>query len=169
MRHLCALLLLLPALAGATQTTPDDTVAALWRALSHPPGASADVAALKALFHPEAVVFGVHYKDGVAALRRTGIADFLVAQQRVSGKGFYECEVARDVKVYDRHAAVHSVVESRSDKAAAEPLLVGVNNIQLYRSGEEWQILSLYYQVEKQGVPIPPGAGTKGKCLDAGA
>ncbi|MFS2003748.1 nuclear transport factor 2 family protein [Duganella sp. CT11-25] len=165
MHRLLAALLLLPVLASAAQNTPDETVSELWRALSNDPGASANVAALKRLFHPDAVVFGVRYKDEVASIRRTAIADFLSSQEPASDKGFYECEVAREVKVYDRFAVVYSVVESRRDKAAIHPTLVGSNSIQLYKAGAEWKILSLYYQVEKQGQPIPLGDGQPGKCL----
>jgi hypothetical protein len=165
MRRLLVSLLLLPVLASATQNTPEETVSELWRALSNDPGASADVATLTRLFQPDAVVFGVHYKDSLASIRRTAIADFLHSQESVSGKGFYECEIARDVKVYDRFAVVHSVVESRRDKAAIRPALVGVNSIQLYKAGAEWKILSLYYQVEKEGLPIHSGDGMPGHCL----
>ena len=165
MRRLLVSLLLLPIFASAAQTTPDEAVSELWRALSNDPGASADVAALTRLFHPDAVVFGVHYKEDVASMRRTAIADFLSSQKAVSGKGFYECEVAREVKVYDRLAVVYSVVESRRDKAAIQPTLVGSNSIQLYKTGTEWKILSLYYQVEKPGLSIPLGDGQPGKCL----
>lgn len=120
---------------------------------------------MKRLFHADAVIFGVQYKDSVANIRRTALTDFLRSQQTVSGKGFYECEVAREVKVYDRFAVVQSVVESRRDKAAINPMLVGINNIQLYKEGGDWKILSLYYQVEKPGLPIPLGDGKSGQCL----
>lgn len=165
MRRLLASLVLLPVLASATQNTPDETVSEFWRALSNDPGASADVATLKRLFHPDAVIFGVQYKDSVANIRRTALADFLSSQQTVSGKGFYECEVAREVKIYDRFAVVQSVVESRRDKAAINPALVGINNIQLYKEGGDWKILSLYYQVERPGLPIHLGDGKSGQCL----
>ena len=165
MRRFLSCLLLMPVLASAAQRTPDDAVSELWRALSNAPGASSDVAALKRLFHPDAFVFGAQYKGDVASVRRTAIADFLISQAKVSGKGFYECEVAREVKIYDRLAVVYSVVESRRDKADVKPLLVGSNSIQLYQAGAEWKILSLYYQVEKPGLPIPLGDGQPGKCL----
>lgn len=166
MRRLMFALFLMPLWASAAQDTPDEAVATLWRALSNEPGASADVSALQRLFHEDAVVFGGHYKAGVASMRRTAIRDFLKSQESVSGKGFYECEVAREVKAYDRFAVVYSVVESRSDKRAAKPNLVGVNSIQLYKDGAQWRILSLYYHVEKQGLPISPNDALSGKCLD---
>ena len=165
MHRLLACLLLFPLLASANPATPEDTVARLWRALSHEPGASADVAALKRLFHADAVVFGVSYKDGAASIRRTAIGDFLRGQETVSGKGFHECEVTRDMKVYDRFAAVSSVVETRQDKTAIHSQFVCINSIQLYKADAEWKILSLYYQLEKKGEPIPLSDGKPGRCL----
>lgn len=157
--------LLAPALAFAAQATPEQTVAALWRAMSHDPGAGADVAALKNLFHPDAAVFGASMKDGIASLNRTAIADFLRSQETVSGKGFYECEVAREIKVYDRLAVAYSVVESRRVKGQGAPMFVGANSLQLYRSDDGWTILSLHYQLAKPGEPIPLNGGVAGKCL----
>jgi hypothetical protein len=165
MHRFLLFLLFVPLLASAAQGTPGETTAALWRALSNEPGASADVATLKRLFHPDAVILGVHYKNSVAAMRRTMIDDFLQSQEAVSGQGFYECEVSREVTVYDRFAVVRSVVESRKDKAAMQPTLVGINSIQLYKAGAEWKIMSLYYEVEKQGEPIHLGGGKAGQCL----
>lgn len=165
MRSLMYALFLIPLWASAAQNTPDEATATLWRALSNDPGASADVASLQRLFHDDAVVFGGHYKAGVASMRRTAIKDFLKSQENISSKGFYECEVSREVKAYDRFAVVYSVVESRSDKSAIKPNLVGVNSIQLYKDGTQWRILSLYYHVEKQGLPISPGNAQTGKCL----
>lgn len=166
MRTLLLALLLSPLCTYAAETTPEAAVSALWRALSHDAGASADLPALTRLFHADAVVFGGYYRQGEPQLRRTAGADFLQANARIGSKGFYECEVARQLHRYDRFAVAYSVVESRSDQAAPQPDFVGVNSIQLQQVGEQWQVLSLHYQVEKSGLPIPLGGGRSGRCLD---
>ena len=79
--------------------------------------------------------------------------------------GFYECEVTREVKRQDHFATIYSVVESRTDPAAAKADFVGVNSIQLYQSEEGWQIVSLYYHVGKPGMPVPLEGGRSGVCL----
>lgn len=165
MRFLLFLLLVLPLHARAVEETPEAAVSALWRALSNDPGGSADAAVLRQLFHEDAVIFGGRYKDGQPAVRRSAVADFLEANQRVNEKGFYECEVHRVVQAYDRFAVAYSVVESRTDKAAKAADFVGVNSIQLYKDGARWKILSLYYHVEKHGLPIPLGSGRSGQCI----
>ncbi|WP_300616552.1 hypothetical protein [Dokdonella sp.] len=162
-------LLLLPIAASAAPSArPEDAIASLWRAFSHEAGASADVATLGRLFHADGIVFGSRYRDGAPSLRATRAADFVKSLDRIGDDAFHECEIARDVKVYDRFATVYSVVESRTRKTSATPDFTGVNSIQLYRLGDEWKIVSLYYQVGKDDLPIPLDGGVSGRCLDAG-
>lgn len=42
---------------------------------------------------------------------------------------------------------------------------VGVNSIQLYRDADRWTVLSLYYHVERDGVPVPLDGGRTGRCI----
>jgi hypothetical protein len=158
-------------LLAAFLTTPlakaevPDAVSTLWRALSHAPGVPANTAALDSLFHPDAVVFGGRYRNGQATLTATKGADFIAALKTVRPTGFHECEVARDIHEYDRFATVYSVVESRTDQGNAKADFVGVNSIQLYKTDSGWQIVSLYYHVERPGLPVALGNGKSGVCL----
>lgn len=165
MRSLLLTFLLVPVCAAAAEDTPEQAVSTLWSALSNDPGASADLAALKRIFHEDAVIFGGRYKEGVPVVRRSTAEDFLKPYERAGEKGFYECEVSRVMQVYDRFAVAYSVVESRTGKAAKAPDFVGVNSVQLYKVGSQWRILSLYYHVEKKGLPIPLGDGRSGECI----
>ncbi len=158
------LLLSFPGLAA--EHSPEKTVAALWNAISNDANATADLVTLKRIFHQEAVVFGGRYKDGKPIIRRTLLADFLKPFEPVQKKGFYECEISRKIEVYDRFAVAYSVVESRTEKTAAKPDFVGVNSVQLYKNAEQWQILSLYYHVEKTGLPIAAEGAVSGRCLN---
>ena len=166
MRALLLLLLVFPLHAFADDSA-EHTVATLWRAMSNDAGGKADTASLRRIFHAEAVVFGGRYKDGVPSLRRSSGDDFLKAFDGVQQKGFHECEVHRVMQAYDRFAVAYSVVESRADPSSEEPDFVGVNSVQLYRNGTQWQVLSLYYHVEAKDTPIPLGGGTSGVCIGA--
>lgn len=170
MKRLFAAVLLGSAVAGASATPepgPEAAVGALWRALSHGPNRGGDVEALNRLFHAQAVVLGGRYAaDGRPSFRSTPAADFVRAVGRIDEQAFHECEVAREVKRYDRFASVYSIVESRTDPAAPQPDFTGVNSLQLYRGDDGWRIVSLYYHVEKPGQPIPLGGGRSGRCLD---
>ena len=150
----------------AAPATPEQAVATLWRALSHDAGKSGDEAALRAILHPDAMVYGARYRDGVPALSVARGTDFAAGIGRAGEKGFYECEVARHVRQYDRFATVYSVVESRNERSAPQANFTGVNSIQLYRADDGWRIISLYYQVERAGMPVSLEGGKPGACLE---
>lgn len=166
MRALLCASLLMPVLAHAAASTPEAAVSALWQALSNDPGARADLPTLQRLFHDDAVVFGGRYKAAEPSLRRFSRAEFLKLYETASPEGFYECEVLRQIQTYDRFAVAYSVVESRSDPGEASPDFVGVNSIQLYQVGSDWQILSLYYHVARDGLPVSLQGGQSGQCLN---
>jgi hypothetical protein len=162
---LLAALSFVSAANAADRSTPEGTVAALWRAMSHEAGVAADTATLRAIFHADAVVFGSRLREGRPSLKRSAIGDFLAAFEPVGDAGFHECEIARSIEAYDRFATVYSVVESRTDAAARAPDFTGVNSLQLYREDDGWKIVSLYYHVETPGQPIPEAADLTGRCL----
>jgi hypothetical protein len=155
-----------PVIAAADPAAPPESaIVSLWRALSNEPGKSADVAALSQLFHADAVVFGSRYREGKPQLTMVPAAKFIASQSAVSSAGFFECEIHREIRVYDRFATVYSVVESRSDKAAPKPDFTGVNSLQLHRGDDGWKIISLYFQAEVPALVVPSGGGVSGKCL----
>ena len=170
MRFLLSLAALLAtaAVAGDAPPGPEAAVADLWRALSNEPGAAANMAALKRLFHRDAIVFGARLQSGKRALRVTSAVKFIEAQAIPGEKGFYECEIHRSVKRYGRLAAVYSVVESRSREDQGPPDFAGVNSLQLYLSDDGWKLVSLYYHLEEKDAPIPLEGGASGRCLRAG-
>ena len=149
----------------AATASPEHTVSALWRAMSHDAGVAADTATLHGIFHADAVVFGSRLREGRPSLKRTAIGDFLKAFEPVGEAGFHECEIARSIEAYDRFATVYSVVESRTDPSASTPDFTGVNSLQLYRDDEGWKIVALYYHVEAPGQPIPEAADRTGQCM----
>ncbi|TFW35895.1 DUF4440 domain-containing protein [Massilia horti] len=167
MRILVLLIGALLAQGASAGSTPEQTVAALWPSLSHAAGEPGDAATLGRLFQPDGVVFGGTHRENKPVFTRTSAADFITAQGRPRPKPFYECEVAREVKTYDRFATVYSVVESRTDRNAAKPDFVGVNSIQLYKFDDEWKIIALYYHVESPGLRISLEGGKSGICLGA--
>jgi hypothetical protein len=158
-------LLATAAVAGDAAQSPEAAVAALWRALSNEPGAAADTATLSALFHRDAMIFGARRIDGKPELHVTPVAKFIESQAARSENGFYECEIARSVNRYGRLAAVYSVVESRSRRDQESPDLTGVNSLQLYQTDGGWKIVSLYYHLEDDEVPVPLEEGRSGRCL----
>lgn len=163
---LLAALLFVPGTRAADSSGPERTVSALWRAMSHDAGAAADAATLRAIFHPDAVIFGSRLREGRPSLKRTSAGDFLRASGAIGESAFHECEIARSIEAHDRFATVYSVVESRTDATARTPDFTGVNSLQLYREDDGWKIVSLYYHVGPAEAPIPGAAERSGRCLD---
>ncbi len=163
---LLAALFLASVACAAEAPGPERTVSALWRAMSHAPGAAADVGTLRGIFHADAVIFGSRLREGRPSLRRSSAGDFLKSLEPVGDAGFHECEIARSIETYDRFATVYSVVESRTDASAKTPDFTGVNSLQLYRDDDGWKIVSLYYHVGPADLPIPGAEQHTGRCLD---
>ena len=157
--------------AAEPQTQQLETaVSQMWQAMSHAPDVAADVAVLQPLFHPDAMVAGA--RPGAGKLRQQSGSAFLQTLQQVSPKGFYECEIGREVRIYGAFATVLSLVESRSDPSQKQADVTGINSLHWYHNGDKWQLISLYYYLEHQPGelkqwPLAPDAvrAAAGSCL----
>jgi len=69
--------------------------------------------------------------------------------------GFYEKEIARRTEQFGQIAHVWSTYESRHSEDDPEPFMRGINSIQLFNDGKRWWIVSIYWQQENAGAPIP--------------
>ncbi|WP_137937851.1 hypothetical protein [Chitinivorax sp. B] len=147
MKTLLLAVLLLPTTLRAEETTPETIVASRWQALSKEPGRRPDI------------------KEGHPNLNTLPTKEFIRALDRVTESGFYECEVSRDLQVFDRFATVYSVVESRTEKLSTKSDFTGVNSIQLYKSDKGWQVISLYYHIGPNGLSVPLNGSEAGKCI----
>ena len=67
---------------------------------------------------------------------------------------FHEVEVSRRVDRFGNIAQVWSQYEGRRS-AAGEPFLRGVNSIQLFYDGDRWWIVSMLWDNERPGNPLP--------------
>lgn len=177
-----ALLTLAAATPAAAQTTEDKPAAANHFVADNPPAAAlgadpADVASIgsilaalyegisgpagprdwdrmRSLFLPGARLIptdpgaaGGYDAQTVEAFFRSVAANFM-------DNAFYEREVARRVERYGNIAHVFSTYESRS-APDAEPFDRGINSIQLYFDGTRWWVVSIMWQAESTGVPLP--------------
>jgi hypothetical protein len=67
---------------------------------------------------------------------------------------FYESEVAHRVEIFGNIAHVFSTYESR--RAPGEkPFARGINSFQLVKTGESWKIMTILWDSEREGNPIP--------------
>jgi len=68
--------------------------------------------------------------------------------------GFFETAVAQRIETFGTIAHVFSTYESR--RAPGEkPLARGINSFQLIRQGNAWKVMTILWDSERDGNPIP--------------
>ena len=136
----------------------DQVVAALYDVISGPAGQRRNWDRLRALFDPGArLLRTVVSPEGKAALAAMDVEGFIAeASPYFAAKGFFEREVARRVDQFGHIAQVFSTYEAAADPDGHEPLGRGINSIQLWSDGRRWWVISLLWDDERPGNPIPP-------------
>jgi hypothetical protein len=77
------------------------------------------------------------------------------ASPALAAQGFFEREVARREERFGRVSHVFSTYEKRRAASDAAPYARGVNSIQLVEEGGRWWILSVAWDEERPGNPLP--------------
>lgn len=135
----------------------DAILAALYASISGPAGEERDWQRFESLFHPAArlqpiVPTGRDRFD----LRDHSPRDYAeVAQPIFDQRPFYESELCRRVEQFGQLAHAFSTYESRNDPAEEAPFQRGINSIQLMQDGGRWWILSVVWDSERPGNPLP--------------
>lgn len=141
-------------------------VSSLWNSLSNAPQSRPDIVTLQRLFVPNATVAGVRYKSDKPYLNLQQASEFVAAQDRVKPYGFYECEIAREVRITGSFATVLSLVESRRNATQSQADFTGINSTQWTNIGDGWQLVSLYYYLPPENQPNTFLSGITGQCLN---
>ena len=135
----------------------DAILAALYGSVSGPPGPR-DWDRVRSIFAPGAWVAPVENRaDGGATARIMSLEAFVDrASRNVSREGFYETEIARRSEAFGSIVHVFSTYEARHRPDDATPFRRGINSIQLLKDGQRYWVVSVYWDTEREGVPIPP-------------
>ena len=111
----------------------------------------------RTLFDPESrsVAVVVDAKTGAVTTKAKTEQEYADgADSWMVRNGFTERELAHVIKRYGNVATVLSSYEGRT--AAGKDTTRGVNIFQLYFDGKRWWILSMVWDEERPGNPIPP-------------
>lgn len=141
----------------ADVSTLDGILAALYASISGPKDAPRDFDRLRTLVGPNArfIPTGVG-QNGGATLRNWSVEEYIaVAGPSLMARGFYEREIGRRVTSFGNVWHVMSVYDSKFTPEDAAPFQRGINSIQLFNSGQRWYILSVMWDSERAGNPIP--------------
>jgi hypothetical protein len=133
------------------------TIQALYECISGPAGAPRDWARFRSLLFPGARLVRTSVDpDGRPQTRAMDAAAYEADTAAVFREGpFYEAEVAHRIERFGNIAHVLSVYEARRAPDDAVPFKRGVNSIQLCWDGSRWQVVSVLWDNERDGNPIP--------------
>jgi hypothetical protein len=133
----------------------DAVLAALYDVISGPAG-ERDWDRFRSLFVPGATLAPAAPRpDGSTVIRVLSVEDFIqVAGEFFRREPFYEVETGRRL---DRFGNVASVMSGYASRRAPgeEPFSRGVNAITLLTDGTRWYVLTIAWDVDREGNPIP--------------
>jgi Putative lumazine-binding len=153
-----------PAADAPKGARPDDVasldaiIAALYDVISGPAGQQRDWDRFRSLFAPGARLIPTVYRpDSVPSLRVWDPQQYVsTVGPRLQSGGFFEREVARRTEQYGGVVHLFSTYESRRTAEDPAPFARGINSIQAFFDGKRWWIVTIYWEGERPGNPIPP-------------
>ena len=133
----------------------DAIIAAIYNVISGPAG-ERDWNRFRSLFIPEGRLTAVRVgKDGKISYVMMSVEDYINrAGAHFKEQGFFESEASRKTEAFGQMAHVYTTYESRNAKDAA-PFARGINSIELFNDGKRWWCVSIYWDSERPGNPIP--------------
>jgi hypothetical protein len=120
------------------------------------PGGRRDWDRFDSLFAPGARLISTKRKDGVVTANVMTPQEYATkAGAYFADHGFFEGSIANRVEHFGDIAHVFSTYESRHASSDDKPFARGINSFQLVRNGEEWRVLTIFWQEEDAAHPIP--------------
>jgi hypothetical protein len=145
-----------PAARAEDVASIDAILDALYDVISGNAGEPRDWDRMRSLFLPGARLIPTRPTDGGgAAARVMSVEDWIAgAESYFEQAGFHEREIGRRVERYGNIAHAFSAYESVH--APAEPAFArGVNSIQLMKDGGRWWVVTIFWDAEREGNPVP--------------
>jgi len=139
----------------------DSVMTALYDVISGPPG-ERDWNRFRSLFIPTAHLTSTSIaQDGSVRVHPNSVDEYAKGAGGYFLKnGFFENPIVNRVQTYGNVAQVFSSYESRH-AAGEAPFARGINSIQLLNDGKRWWIVSILWDSERPGNPLPKEYATK--------
>jgi hypothetical protein len=124
--------------------------------ISGPAGQQRDWERMRSLFIPGArLIPTMPRKVGGTVVRVNTLDEWIAnATPFFKQQGFFEKQTAVKVERYGNVAHAFSTYESRNSPDAA-PFARGINSIQLAQDGDRWFVVTILWDAERPGNPIP--------------
>jgi hypothetical protein len=134
----------------------DSIMAATYDSISGDAGQTRDWDRFRSLFYKDARLIPTNKnKEGVVTVATFTPDEYIKRAEPFLMKGFFEREIARQVVIYGNIAHVFSTYESRHKKDDKTSFARGINSFQLLNDGKRWWVVTIYWQAETPGNPIP--------------
>lgn len=135
----------------------DAIISALYASISGPKDAPRDFDRLRTLFAPNARLIPTGLgSDGTARLRTWSVEEYITAAgPGLMANGFFEREIGRATTSYGNVWHIMSAYDSRNT-LESPPFARGVNSIQLFKGVDRWYVVTVFWDSERPGNPIPP-------------
>jgi len=167
-RLLCCLSLLAAAPLAAQQAAPpparpedvasvDALMRAIYDVISGPAGQKRDWDRMRSLFLPGARLIPTGKSpDGRQVARVWTVEEYIAnVGPRLEETGFFEREIGRVQEQYGNIVHLMSAYDSKRTAEDAQPFARGVNSFQLFNDGSRWWVVTIYWEQESPGSPIP--------------
>lgn len=140
---------------GSDQFAIDSTVLAVYNVISGPAGRR-DWDRFEALFAPGARLISTKRVDGVVTANVMTPKEYAdKAGVYFKEHGFFERPLHNSEERFGDIAHVFSTYESRHASSDDKPFARGINSFQLVRIGDDWKVLTIFWQEEDAAHPIP--------------
>jgi hypothetical protein len=147
----------LPTADAADVASVDAILAALYDVISGPPAEVRDWDRMRTLFLPGARLIPTGpQREGGNAARVWTVEEYIErAGPQLMQNGFWETEIGRTTERFGAVAHAFSAYESRIETPDSDPVMRGINSIQLFDDGSRWWVVSVLWDNERAGQPIP--------------
>ena len=135
----------------------DGIIAALYDVISGPAGSPRDWDRFHSLLLPETRLIPIGRDSTGETLHRTFSGQEYMEATRpyFDTQSFYEVEINRVEERYGNMVHAFSSYESYRSLEDAAPFARGINSIQVLFEDERWWILTVFWQPEWPGLPLP--------------
>jgi hypothetical protein len=139
----------------------DSILTALYGVISGPAG-ERDWNRFRSLFLPQArLTAATKNADGSSRVRPMGVEDYAKgAGNYFLQHAFFESPIVNRIETFGNITQVFSSYESRHATGEA-PFARGINSIQLLNDGTRWWIVSILWDEERAGNPLPKELASK--------
>jgi hypothetical protein len=133
----------------------DAIIATVYEVISGPAG-ERDWDRFRSLFAPGGRLIPTRANEEGGAEARVGSVEDYIEGSGAYFKenAFYESEIARVTETFGNIAHAFSTYESRRAPGEA-PFTRGINSFQLLKDGDRWWVVTIFWDGERRGNPIP--------------